>query len=612
MAGKSTPLLLTDDTDDARNDYLRSLMPVNSGMNVDDFIEGLNADSPELFGKILDLIQHTIENTQILNLDTHVTPDFSEKLKMAASQVLPDISEICKRTPHWWIEAWTEAIIKHLWDDARVAPPDVKSAQVDQDESDSEDGREKGTQTANYLALNQTTFALKVYCFRDLSASVVAAEEIVSLRCVPEGKTGNVAKDYDMELFLTSMAEVLNEDRKDKIDLTHGDLGYYGSSGPFKLIRKQAHFEVAVTHLFNSLEGGDTLKFVYQLESHGKTQERMNVERRIARAKARGRPPSSKPPRADISPFHPQITVGSSVDSGPGLRRTTAGIPKRTLGPHFIVNDEVVVPKTPLPSPPPPRAIVGRRRIPPLPLSGISRLPPLTNRRENKYWSPPMRKRTKSPESDLQRGQPQVPPTGSQSEPLVRVGRPKRPSKEPHPIRSPSRTRDVSKAPPPSMTNAQSILARPLARRGSISVIDTMANGARKTSVVLASGIAKAVKTLSGGDRDPLEDTLLQDPERENHDMVTPTTRVGPVLLPPSNAESVTDFVSGDPYDFRSKKWLRKFKETGRAYFKLAGEEIVQDQVKTALSNNAAMEGNEVNDEDEDVEGQVEDRPFEM
>ena len=121
--------------------------------------------------------------------------------------------------------------------------------------------------------------------------------EVISVRCVPEGRDPKLVKNYKLNLFIKEFEDIFKEGSPNEPQKwTHGKLVYFyrGSEnstsrqgrGIRRLISNQKQFEVAVAHLLNTTDG-DCLTFTFFPEDIEEKRLRLVAEARQATTRER-------------------------------------------------------------------------------------------------------------------------------------------------------------------------------------------------------------------------------------------------------------------------------------------------------------------------------------
>lgn len=301
-------------SEEQRAVWFANLAPDQSNLNFEDFKLGLEAND-EIFATIQELIKEAYDNHG-LEKSTFLPgcPDF----KYAVSQVTAALLSIFERVPADWMNAWSEALTLEIWDKNRAVQELLRvgkkssPALADSPTTGKEvlrfsqpphpptpgaplhppDVKEKGP-----LPLHQRIFALEVINQDQPSLKDPNILEVISVRCVPDGKDPKLVKNYQLNLFIKEFEDMVSEENPDEPQKwTHGKLVYFyrGSRnralrqgrGTRRLISTQKQFEVAVTHLMNTTDG-DCLTFTFFPEDIGEKRLRLVAEARQATARER-------------------------------------------------------------------------------------------------------------------------------------------------------------------------------------------------------------------------------------------------------------------------------------------------------------------------------------
>ena len=300
--------------EEERTLWFAALAPDQSNLNFEDFKLGLQAND-EIFATIQELIKeaydkHGLENPTFLP----GCPDF----KAAVSEVTAALLSIFEKVPAQWMNAWSEALTLDIWNKNRAAqelvrvgkepsptladspttgkevmrfsqspPPPTPGAPLQLPEK-----KEKGP-----LPLHQRIFALEVINRDQPSLKDPDILEVISVRCVPEGKDPKLVKNYKLNLFIKEFEDIFKEGSPHEPQKwTHGKLVYFyrGSEnralrqgrGIRRLISNQKQFEVAVAHLLNTTDG-DCLTFTFFPEDIEEKRLRLVAEARQATTRER-------------------------------------------------------------------------------------------------------------------------------------------------------------------------------------------------------------------------------------------------------------------------------------------------------------------------------------
>jgi hypothetical protein len=302
------------DPEEVRTLWFAALAPDQSNLNFEDFKLGLEANN-EIFATIQELIKeaydkHGLENPSFLP----VCPDF----EAAVSEVTAALLSIFEKVPAQWMNAWSEALTLDIWNKDRAAqelvrvgkkpsptladspttgkeamrfsqppPPPTPEAPLQPPEK-----KEKGP-----LPLHQRIFALEVIDRDHPSLKDPSILEVISVRCVPEGRDLKLVKNYKLSLFVKEFEDIFKEGSPNEPQKwTHGKLVYFyrGSEnraskqgrGTRRLISSQKQFEVAVAHLLNTTDG-DCLTFTFFPEDIEEKRLRLVAEARQATTRER-------------------------------------------------------------------------------------------------------------------------------------------------------------------------------------------------------------------------------------------------------------------------------------------------------------------------------------
>lgn len=301
-------------SEEERTEWFATLAPDQSNLNFEDFKLGIEAND-EIFATIQELVKEAYDNHGLEN-STFLPgcPDFNN----AVSDVTAALLSIFEKVPAQWMNAWSEALTLDIWNKNRAAQELVRvgkkssPALADSPTTGKEvmrfsqpppppppevplqppERKEKGP-----LLLHQRIFALEVINQDQPSLKDPKILEVISVRCVPEGKDPKLVKNYQLNLFIKEFEDMLSEENTDEPQKwTHGKLVYFyrGSGnhalsqgrGIRRLISTQKQFEVAVAHLLNTTDG-DCLTFTFFPEDIEEKRLRLVAEARQATAKER-------------------------------------------------------------------------------------------------------------------------------------------------------------------------------------------------------------------------------------------------------------------------------------------------------------------------------------
>jgi hypothetical protein len=310
MVTMAEQLRLRPDSEEERVLWFASLAPNRSNLNFENFKVGLQA-TEEIVTTIQELIEqayysHGLDNASLLPGG----PDFRDTVTETTTALLT----IFQNAPTHWMNDWCEALILDIWSKNRSKKEEIREGKKPEPAlADSPTiGRDvpriseppplhtapttpSEEKKQGPLPIDQRTFALEVISSDKIKLRLLPPEilEIISVRCVPEGKDPALVRNYQLNLFVDEFEEVLNAVSGDEpYKLANGKLVYFSrptnqtlraGRGTQHMIENQKQFEVAVTHLLHNTNG-DNLTFTFFEENSHQKRKRMGVEKKAAEA----------------------------------------------------------------------------------------------------------------------------------------------------------------------------------------------------------------------------------------------------------------------------------------------------------------------------------------
>jgi hypothetical protein len=347
MSEKSTQ---GSDSSPERITWYANLAPNVSDLNLSDFKHGLDA-SDEMFDSVQDLIIQTFQKHGLHKLRVFPAADGGPDYNSAVAEASAALLGIFEKVPEAWMSVWCEALILNRWQQSAGKEPEAEEGKQPALEDSPTTGGEPpkfakqvpwAIASREYmqrpLPLDQMTFVLHfVTAPSQYQRGQHAADvlEIISTRCVPEGKDPKQVKNYRFKLFIDNFEEILNLGNLNRTyKLANGKLVYNheGSGGgpgtsTRRIISSQQQFEVAIKHLLNNAEG-DTVSFTFYAESSQQTRQRLEDEKQAEKwaqfAKLGKTKPENFRPREGAKA---QATKSAKVEGTKTAASSTARVP---------------------------------------------------------------------------------------------------------------------------------------------------------------------------------------------------------------------------------------------------------------------------------------------
>jgi hypothetical protein len=292
------------DSEEERTIWFANLIPDASNLGFDDFKFGLGA-TDEIFTTIQELIDQAYENH---GLDNAALLPGGPDFRRAVTEATRDLLTIFEVVPDDWMNTWCETLMLNIWNKKRAAKEVMRRSK--EPSPALADSPTTGKEILRFsqppaprpetmepveqrkkepLPLYQRTFVLEVINSDQPSLQAPHILEIISVRCVAEGRDPKLVKNYQLNLFINEFEDILNSGNPNgPRRLSHGKIVYfYGGSGnralgrgrsTRRMIATQRHFEVAVAHLLNHTNG-DSLTFTFFQEDSQEKIQRLAAEK---------------------------------------------------------------------------------------------------------------------------------------------------------------------------------------------------------------------------------------------------------------------------------------------------------------------------------------------